>query len=492
MYNPPSEYYPTPPALARKMAAKLELEKADYKRKRYILDPCAGDGALLEACKPTRSYERWGSNDPDRFVTKYAIEIDPTLRAVLESKGITVVGWNFLAYEPRLQYTDFMINPPFSKAREFVIRAWEMLVAGTIVSLYPVTSLEGKTDKERLVLDLIDQFGEVEMLGAAFAKAERPTDVKVAMITLRKSIVGADGVDDELEFEVKNNRGLPNWTEEEGTSLAPGGFIAQLIQHYDASIDAYGEYNRLRQQIKGYMAPFDGHHVERKSILEAADDEKSPGQRYNTFVSEVTEAAWNAVLGHPRFQKILTERARAMINEFRQRQKRVDFNADNVRGMFAALLMQQDDLLNACVQDAFDTMTKYHTDNRIHVEGWKSDVAWKVNEKKVVLPGYVEYRGWSGGNGFDLRYIYQNGLDDIDRAMCVVTGKNFDQITTVARALDMSFQRGDSKWVCWSTFFEARYFKKGTLHLRFLDPLEWEQFNIAAAKGRKWVGGGFS
>ena len=104
---------------------------------------------------------------------------------------------------------------------------------------------------------------------------------------------------------------------------------------------------------------------------------------------------------------------------------------------------------------------------------------WKVsvNDGEVVI---------------DIIYSYQNGLVDIDRAMCVVTGKNFDQITTVARALDMSFRRGDRKWVCWSTFFEARYFKKGTLHLKFLDPLEWEQFNIAAARGRKWVGGGFS
>ena len=438
-----------------------------------------------------RSYQQWGGNDPDQFVTKYAIEIDPTLRAVLETKGFTVVGWDFLTYEPRLQYTDFIINPPFSKARDFVIRAWEMLVAGTIVSLYPVTSLEGKTDKEKLVLDLIDQFGEVEMLGAAFAKAERPTDVEVAMITLRKSIVGADGVDDELEFEVKNNRGLPNWTEEEGTSLAPGGFIAQLIQHYDASIDAYGEYNRLRQNIKAYLAPFDTYRSDNKTILEAADYEKSPGGRYNTFVTAVTESAWSKVLDHPRFQKILTERARAMINEFRQKQKRVDFNADNVRGMFAALLMQQDDLLNACVQDAFDTMTKYHEENRVYIEGWKSNKAWKVNQKKVVLPYYVEWSDWGSGGKFSLNYSHRQGLLDIDRAMCVVTGKDFDTIRTAEAALEYSFHMNSTRWVCWSEFFEIRYFKKGTIHLRFLDPLEWEQFNIAAAKGRKWVGGGF-
>lgn len=484
----PDELYVTPPAIARKMADKLGLHKADYKRKRYVLDFAGGTGALLEACRPKRTYE----SDADRYVTLYAVEIEPELRAVLESKGFTVVGYDFLKYEPRIHYTDIIGNPPFSKAREFVIHAWEILVSGTLVTLYPVTSLEGKTEKERLVLDLIEQFGEVEILGPVFAKSERPTDVQVAMITLHKTMPGVDGLDDEIEFEVKNKRGLPDWTEHEGTSLAPGGFIEQLIKHYDLSIDAYGEYNRKRQEIKAYMAPFDGHYVERKHILEAADDEKSPGQRYNTFVSEVTEAAWNAVLGHPRFQKILTDRARKMIDEFRKRQVRVDFNEENVRGMFAALLMQQEELLNACVQDAFDTMTKYHTDNRIHVEGWKSDVAWKVNMNKVVLPGYVEFKGWNGGNGFDTSYHRYNELLDIDRAMCVVTNKDFDQITTVRAALEASFRRGDRKWRCFSTFFQIDYFKKGTIHLRFLDRLEWEQFNIAAARGRKWVGGGFS
>ena len=43
-----------------------------------------------------------------------------------------------------------------------------------------------------------------------------------------------------------------------------------------------------------------------------------------------------------------------------------------------------------------------------------------------------------------------------------------------------------------SEFFNTKYFMKGTIPLTFNDKLTWEQFNIAAARGRKWVDGGFA
>jgi len=43
---------------------------------------------------------------------------------------------------------------------------------------------------------------------------------------------------------------------------------------------------------------------------------------------------------------------------------------------------------------------------------------------------------------------------------------------------------------CESTFFEIRYYMKGTLHLYFRDERLWNQFNILAAKGRNWLPSG--
>ena len=42
-------------------------------------------------------------------------------------------------------------------------------------------------------------------------------------------------------------------------------------------------------------------------------------------------------------------------------------------------------------------------------------------------------------------------------------------------------------WVCESEFFKIRFFKKGTLHLTFLDEWLWKEFNYQAAKGKNWL-----
>jgi hypothetical protein len=190
---------------------------------------------------------------------------------------------------------------------------------------------------------------------------------------------------------------------------------------------------------------------------------------------------WTKILSHPGFQAILTERARNMMKEFRARQKRVDFNEANIKAMFEALMLKKDEIMTGAVLDAFDTMTAYHEDNRVYFEGWKSNKAWKVS-RKVVLPYYIDH--WSTGT-FHLDYRRLESLNDIDRAMCVVSKRAYNDITTMPQALEASF-RNHPGW-SESTFFELRYYKKGTLHAKFKDENLWNDFNLAAARGRNWL-----
>src|SRR6185436_18895362 len=39
-----------------------------------------------------------------------------------------------------------------------------------------------------------------------------------------------------------------------------------------------------------------------------------------------------------------------------------------------------------------------------------------------------------------------------------------------------------------SDHFEIRFFKKGTVHLKFQDKKLWERFNMACAAGKLWLG----
>jgi len=102
-----------------------------------------------------------------------------------------------------------------------------------------------------------------------------------------------------------------------GQEVALTGFISNLLGSFEAALGCYAEYNRTRQDVLRYVGPFgsyyDDEHGKSISVMDVADEKKSPKDRCNTFVSLLQESAWTKILGHPGFQSILTERARNMM-----------------------------------------------------------------------------------------------------------------------------------------------------------------------------------
>jgi len=483
-------FYPTPPALRRKMLGPIGSKDLAGK---YILEPSAGKGDLLDAIREA-CYDY-------RQPYLYAVEIEPELRAILQEKGYAVIGDDFLAYAPTTSFDFIIMNPPFDRCADHVLHAWEILSHGKVVSVVPETLFTSSERKPRLLCELIEQHGEVEHCGSLFKEAERKTNVEVAIVRMTK----VNEQLPEFEFRVSNDRATPDFDDGPGGELQIRGFIAELMQAHDAAVAAYTDYTVARTRVLRYLKPLDHYcrtdlvkpyagsdRVEEKhesiDVMRTADLMDGSQARYNEFVRLITESAWNKILDHPDFQALLTDRARQMLTRFRQGQQRVDFNPQNVRYFFEALRAMQGELFNGAVLDAFDTMTKYHEDNRIYVEGWKSNKAWMVSQK-VVLPRFI----MEPPNSFDIRYENQAKLDDIDRALCIVSGRDFRTIRTVSAAVTAKLKEiprlygSPQAGSCESTFFNIRFFKKRTIHLQFKDEDVWALFNQAAAQGKNWL-----
>ena len=481
MFN--STFYPTPPnVISRMLGAAGNIDNA------YILEPSAGKGNILDRILSHYEYNHW------KRPKLYAIEIQPELRSILEGKGYSVIWDDFLSYAPVIHFTHIIMNPPFDHAEEHLLKAWNILYDGTIICLLNKTSLEGKTALEKTILNIIADHGEVEDLGQAFRQAERPTNADIVMVTLTKQ------AQDKLEFETtKDYRDLPDLDEQNVTELAPGSFVGELLAFHGAAIGIYADYHKMRNKLQRYTNALGTVRTSDdrfKPILEVVDRLAGPIEGYNSFVFHCTQAAWAKILEHPKFQSLLTARARAMIQEFQTRQGIVDFNETNIRNMFEALLEKEEALKEGAIQDAFDTMTKYHKENRIYPFGWASNEAWMVNTRRVVLPYMIEY----GYTGFSISYSSRDELNDIDRALCIITNTPIERITTIEQALENAWNGvGLSKMavslksprqrpgVATSTFFEIRYFLKLTIHLRFLDQQLGALFNHRAAAGRNWL-----
>ena len=76
-------------------------------------------------------------------------------------------------------------------------------------------------------------------------------------------------------------------------------------------------------------------------------------------------------------------------------------------------------------------------------------------------------------------------LNDIDKVMCYLSGKRIEEIKRITSAVD-DMPKSDKSTV--STFFKINAFKKGTIHLEFLDEALWNRFNIEACQGKGWIG----
>ncbi len=469
-------FYPTPRSLADKAVAMFSFKNCPHP---YVLDPEAGKGDLLDAVAKHHRFDHY--HKPNL----YAIEIEPDLISILEGKGYPVIGRDFLEYTPTIHFTHVIMNPPFLQCERHLIHAWNILYEGQIACILPKRVLEAKDATEITVCRLIEDYGQVHEVGRAYAHdAEQRMDDELIIVKLTKTANGS-----KLEWEVENDRAEPEFDDGPGGELALNGFVANLVSHYNASLDHYAEYNRARQQILMYAAPFQGVYsedgdskYERVNVVGSADRLGSPNARYNRFAELLTAAAWMKILDHPGFQSMLTKRAREMMAEFRARQRRVDFNEQNIKHMFEAVLAKKDELLMAAILDAFDNLTKYHEFNRVHVEGWKSNLAWMV-ARRVVFPFGVRFSFGS----FSVNYNEE--LNDIDRALCVIAQVPYEKIQTVEGALQQQFQKDNKRGgvKLESSFFEIRFYKKGTLHLFFKDEALWQKFNLTAARGRNWL-----
>ena len=461
-------FYPTPINVANLMVGP-------YWRNLYgthVLDPQGGKGDLLDYIKQGTS----------ATCSLYTCEIEPDLRAILTEKGYSILANDFLTYTPEIFFDYIFMNPPFAEAEEHIFHAWKILGKGTLVSLVDVRSLEGKNSKEQLLLSMIENNnGKIERIGKVFTDAERTTGVEVAIIRLEKDDLSGFRID----FDPTNTHDDKVNIDEENNDLALEGFIDNLLAAYDAAVGHYREYMKARLEIEKYVGAFhrQGGGYD-QDILKEADSFAKPQARYNAFVSSMRDNAWGKILDYPKFQAVLTEKARKMVAEFRSRQVKLDFNPENIGMLLDTIAGMSGDLLAAAVDDAFDTMTKYHKDNRVYYEGWKSNKYWKVS-RKVVLPYFVEHSPY--GN-MSVRYQYRTQLDDIDRAMCVVAKKPFSEIRLISTMLESAFSdRGYKANVVDTEFFTVRAYQKGTIHLTFKSEKVWKDFNYQAARNKKWL-----
>lgn len=479
MFN--ESFFPTPRAIADKMLAALPDGIFNSAR---VLEPSAGKGDLVDALISKTRMNK---------ARIHCCELHPDLQATIRGKGYTLVGTDFLSFTPDERYNLILMNPPFADGDKHLLHAWDILDSGDILCLLnEQTILNAHSARRKQVVELARQWGEIESLGSCFVGSERSTEVRVCLVHLRKEKPQSSAYDflkDGFEHEASASfsTGRP------ATELATKEEAKNLVCAYGRARDIFLDI-ALKVQELGYYAKMLG---EPSDISTAVSETLGPlvaqgvtldaqEAAYSEFVRRMKKVAWNRVFKLSGFSSYLSEGVRREFDKMREEQGGMAFNMANIATMLDMLFASRSGILQQCVLDAFDLLTKYHDENRLELEGWKTNDAWRVNHK-FILPYLVEFPSYA--RTFDLSYNRRRELEDLDRAMASLEGRRLEDITQrIVDSLQKAFREGaGSGDIVTSTYFEMRAFKKGTIHFRFLDKDLWERFNLVAAQGKNWL-----
>lgn len=471
------EYFPTPvPVIQRMLKPYLKEARWGSAIQGIVLEPSAGEGAILDYIKEKCSHY----NQPKMV----AIELNSEMRYVLQGKGYRVIASDFLTYdEPGAQFGLIAMNPPFSNAVDHILKAWELLGSeGDLVALCNTETIRNAhTGKRKVLASLIEEHGSVEDLGQCFQEATRSTDVRVSMIRLKKPKKANTVEFDAAGFEMD---GGVSAEEFQANPLAHNNVLANLVARYRTArkvlVDRQEMQSKLDFYLDGIEPPAYG------AIDRDKNDCITQKQTLAEQVSLLKARFWNTVFRKTALGSKTTSTFRAKFEEFAITQSHMDFTVENVQEMLGLFFCNREQIMLDCLIEVFDKATAYHKDNRIHWEGWKTNVAHRLN-KRIILPYGVEYSQWGR---FSTQWRNREFFDDLDKIIAWLSGK--PQSPTYA-ALDKYLDAINKGTLNYQSdpliteFFKIKVFKKGTVHIDFLDLKILEDFNRRAAQGKKWL-----
>lgn len=469
MFN--KDFYPTPSHLIDRMVAGFSVQD------KTILEPSAGSGAIIGVLTA------YGAREV------LCCEKDPELRLIASQKGRLIAEDFLTVTSDQVSHIDAIIaNPPFSADEKHILHMWEIAPGGcTIVSLCNYQTYElAHTRERRQLKHIIHEHGSIDYLKNPFSDAERKTDVEIGLIKLFKP-------KEEGEDEFAGYFDSEEEEEEQGSGMMSYNEVRNIVNRYVGAVKKFNEVMSANGEINSLIKPISSG----LDITFGANSRQHYEITRETFKKELQKSAWRTVFKHLKMEKYTTQKTMAQLNKFVEQQEKIPFTMANIYKMIQMIVGTHSDRMQNVLVEVFDWLTEHHKENRTGVPGWKTNSMYFVGMKFIAPYCGLEmdYNGhpsirWSDAG---------QKLDELTKALCVLTGQNYDSYDSLHNFFSPEIVKGESdfaypkkyiykewgQWLDWG-FFEIKVFKKGTLHAKFKDEKVWEMFNRACAKAKGW------
>lgn len=448
MFN--QEFFPTPPHVIEMMCEGLTL------RDKVILEPSAGKGDIVKYLT-TQGAE------------VLACETNKDLQEILKSKCNLIADDFFSLTSDKISHIHAIImNPPFSNADKHIIHAYNIAPAGcNIIALCNIETVKNTRYSTREELkSIVDNFGQWQDIGNVFEESERRTSVEVALIRIHKP-----GGNENTEFD---GFFMEEEIQEAGSyGIMPYNFVRDLVQRYTEAIKIFDEQLESAVKMNNLTRSFYS-----SSIAVSITEDNKPKRR-NEFKKDLQKNAWAYVFDKMDMKKFATRGLKEDINKFVEQQTHIPFTMKNIYRMLEIVIGTQGQRMDKALLEVFDKATERYHDNRMNLEGWKTNSHFVVN-KRFIFP-YGAISNYCGGIRVP-HYDYAGEiLTDFEKALCFITGESYDEIRGI---FHLTEKMEPNTWYD-THFFRVKGFKKGTVHIEFREDDVWAKFNqhIARIKG---------
>jgi len=483
----PYQFYPTPASLAERVWALVK--KGNWAR---VLEPQAGNGDLALACPD------WKREYGDRVpidCCEINLEHHPTLRA----KGLNVVGTDFLQFRNGHCYDVIIQNPPFSQGAKHVLHAWDIAWDCELVSIINASTIKNPHSEERKhLLRLIEQHGSVEFHVGSFAteEAERPTDVEVAVIYLRKRAPVAQELIGNLLSEMRTDaakgESLSGDYDEAHELAIPNSVLENTVRAFNAAVKAMQDSVKADARASYYasligetMATRDGTEGGTRPDVSTKAVQRAMHAQYTVL----KDRAWASVLRSVEVMDRLSQGAQRRLEASFADIMKMEFTNQNVQSFVLGIVHSQQELLIGMCCDVFDHIIRWHTEeNGTLYKGWISNnkhrtAGMRIKTKRFILPGF-KAEGWQRQLNWDQIKM----LSDFDKTFAALDGGRLkpevglcDIFTTELEALRKGARVS-------SSYFECRWYPGiGTIHFYPRSPKLVDALNRMVGRHRKWL-----
>jgi hypothetical protein len=453
MFN--NDFYPTPKEVIETMLQGLDLYGKN------VLEPSAGKGDIINYCK-------------ELGAKVYACEIDLQLKKFVKQSCDVFMTDDFLTLTKEdVSHMDYIImNPPFSADEKHLLHAWDIAPNNcTIVCLINSETYHNDYSKDRQRLKrLINDYGDYDVLGDVFSQAERKTNVEIGLVRLYTPIS-----EHEFESSYFDLTEEPEYAHQNG--LVTYNEVHEIVNRYIAAIKVFDKQAQLALELNNALK---GVYVKGDFILQIKDEEDVI-QSKETFKINLQRSCWDWIFRKLKMEKYLTTNLQRTMNAFVERQKKVPFTVRNIYKVIELVVVTHHQRMEQAMVDIFDKITMHHKDNRYNREGWATNSHYLLREK-FILEDTVYFSKWGS---LDWGYNAEL-LNDFVKVLCFLTATNYDDINQPfkkgwSRGLD---NKATNTWYSFG-FFEIKFFKKGTGHIKFTNKDLCYRFNkeVARIKG---------